>query len=110
MPRGTGTNSIKKALKDHLDYICENTSCHGGNWALKTPSRWLKSKIQLLLCILQVFLVLTVIAPFIYERPISSSTKWKMIHGHFPNVTVCNSRWFSKASMKGILSIFYMYL
>ena len=99
------TYSLKRALKNHLDFICENSSCHGGNWALKTPSRWLKSIIQLGLFFLQIFLFLVVVAPFFVDKSIHSSTRWERNDESYPNITICNSRMFSKAKMKGLYLI-----
>ena len=38
-----GTNTLEDTLRGYSEYVCQNLSCHGGNWASKIRSGKLKT-------------------------------------------------------------------
>lgn len=38
-----GTNTLEDNLRGYSEYVCQNLSCHGGNWASKIRSGKLKT-------------------------------------------------------------------
>ena len=38
-----GTNTLEDTLRGYSEYVCQNLSCHGGNWASKIRSGKLKA-------------------------------------------------------------------
>ena len=102
--------SFKEVCARYLDYICLNTSCHGGNWAMKITSTKLKIFCQFWVIFFSCCMVGAVILTFLYpEQPITNFT-WKENDGSFPNITVCSNRIFDMAKVQGLLltkSFFY---
>ena len=97
------SNGFKKSCMKYLDFICENTSCHGGHWALKAKSSILKIFFQMLHITLQFFMLGLVIRLFFF-RPIDPymSTDYIESNGTFPKVTICSHRMFDLKKSKGL--------
>ena len=82
------------------DYICLNTSCHGGNWAMKITSTKLKIFCQFWVIFFSCCMVGAVILTFLYpEQPITIFT-WKENDGSFPNITLCSNRIFDEKKVQ----------
>ena len=97
------THNLKEICKNQLDYICLNSSCHGGNWAMKIKSTKLRILLQILFLIFQFGLFGAVIQIFLLE-PFEMTTNQHYItnDGSYPNVTLCNHRIFDKATTEGL--------
>ena len=95
--------SFKESCNRYLDFICLNTSCHGGNWAMKAKSTKLKTILQIMFILFQFFMLSQVIRVFFF-RPIQPIPLKQILpnNGIFPNVTICNQRMFDLAKSKGV--------
>ena len=94
--------SFLEACNRYLDFICLNTSCHGGNWAMKVKSTKLKILMQFFViffaCSMLGAVILQILTP---PHPIFQET-WKENDGTFPNVTLCSNRIFDKEKVQGL--------
>ena len=95
--------SFKQVCARYLDYICLNTSCHGGNWAMKITSTKLKIFFQFWIIFFSGCMVGAIILRFLSpEQPITI-LHWKENDGSFPNITLCSNRIFDMAKVQGLL-------
>ena len=95
--------SLIEAWKRLLDYICSNSSCHGGNWAMKLKSSLLKISYQIIVLLAQVFMFSSVIFTLFFEKLEPTYTyKHYQNSGTFPNLIICNHQMFDKAKVQGM--------
>ena len=80
-----------------MEYILQNSSCHGGNWVMKLTNPKIKSAGTLIVFALQ-FILLTAVLNMIFypKNSLSTSLLWDTEELIFPNMTICNPRIFDK--------------
>ena len=101
--------SLKVTCQRYLDYICQNSSCHGGNWAMKIKSTKLKIILQIIAILLQCLMLLAFIyALFVREVEVTNWQIWDKNDGSFPNLTICNHRIFDKRKTEGLHISFFL--
>ena len=95
--------NFKESCQNYLDFFCQNTSCHGGNWAMKAKSPKLKITLQIILMLIQILMLAVVIRIFFF-RVVQPTFYLDYIpnNGTFPNVTICNHRMFDLAKSQGL--------
>ena len=54
-------SNLQDKLRAYVEYICQNVSCHGGNWAFKIRSGKLKSCYLLVMVGFQFFVMSVVL-------------------------------------------------
>ena len=101
--------SLKVTCQRYLDYICQNSSCHGGNWAMKIKSTKLKIVLQIIAILLQCLMLFAFIyALFVRDVEVTNWQIWDKNDGSFPNLTICNHRIFDKRKTEGLHILFLL--
>ena len=107
------TNAIgsRTYLWNYLEFMCANTSTHGGNWLSKVKGTKLKT--------LYVFGILSLQGTIFYifltglfspDPNVYTSTDWISDENlTFPYVTVCNPRMFEKRKVEGKSKTYWSY-
>ena len=94
--------SLIEAWKRLLDYICSNSSCHGGNWAMKLESSLFRILYQIVVLLTQcIMLCCVVYTLFFDELETTSIVKTVYNDSRIPNITLCNHRMFDKKKTEG---------
>ena len=94
--------SFKQVCARYLDYICLNTSCHGGNWAMKITSTKLRVFFQFWVIFVSCSMVGAVILQFLTPTPLLETETWRENDGKFPNITICSNRIFDEKKVQGL--------
>ena len=83
-----------------LNFVLDNTTCHGGNWASKIQWKPLRLLLQTVFMFVQFFLVIFVVWILVTNEPwLQKSTlvtRDKKSEMQYPNFTVCNPNPFDK--------------
>ena len=96
-----GTN-FSSAMWSKIEYILQNTSCHGGNWVMKWSNPKLKSIGIIIAFSLQVWTFWYVF--YQLTSPIedfNTSIQLQNENMYFPNVTICNPRLYDRKKVEG---------
>ncbi len=106
-PRSTLTD---KTIWNYFDFMCANTSTHGGNWLVMIRDSRLKSLYLLGILGLQgVIFYIFVNALVSTDSKVLTSISWEAGGSIlFPYVTVCNPRIFSKPKVDGWLYRYFV--
>jgi hypothetical protein len=99
--------SFKQVCARYLDYICLNTSCHGGNWAMKITSTKLRIFFQFWVIFFSSCMVGAIILRLLAPDPILTKMEWTENDGTFPNITLCSNRIFDMAKVQGVFNYYY---
>ena len=96
-------DSFNVLIKNHLDFICSNSTCHGGNWALKISSERLKLIFQTFIIVAQIIFLCSLIhATVFHPVEVESSINWQDDGNKvFPKITICNQRIFDAYETEG---------
>jgi hypothetical protein len=97
-------NNNNVSVWQYLEYMCANTSCHGGNWFSKIPSRKMQILFMLLIVTLQFATIVNFTFTVFINPDVTINTVTKYIPQEnvtFPKVTICNPRMYSLKKTEG---------
>ena len=84
-----------------IEYILQNSSCHGGNWVNKWQNVNIKSVGTITVFCMQISLIYFIIFKLTNtETDVSTSFQWENKALLYPNITICNPRLFDKQKVK----------
>ena len=94
--------SFKCQLWRKMEYILQNSSCHGGNWVMKLSNPKIKSALSFLIFVFQLIMFYIIITKiFVPSGKFSTTLLWDSEPLIFPNITICNPRLYDKKKVEG---------
>ena len=101
-------------VPDNLDQFCDYTSMHGFVWYQRTDLAVLKTAIFVTMVSVGVFMIVYVsvdFAAFLNTNGVTDATTWTTATSiMYPNVSICNAKYFSNERLKGMYSTVQAYL
>ena len=84
-----------------IEYILQNSSCHGGNWVNKWQNVNIKSIGTITVFCMQIALIYYIILRLSSTNyDVSTSFQWENKDLLYPNITICNPRLFDRQKVK----------
>ena len=85
-----------------MEYILQNSSCHGGNWVMKLSNSKIKTAGTVLVFFFQL-VTFYIITSMIFGPTVDFSTSllWDSEEIIFPNITICNPRIYDRKKVQG---------
>ena len=94
--------SFKYQIWRRMEYILQNSSCHGGNWVMKLSNSKIKSAGSFLVFVFQFIIFYVIITKiFVPSGKFSTTLLWDSEPLIFPNMTICNPRLYDKKKVEG---------
>ena len=94
--------SFKCQMWRKIEYILQNSSCHGGNWVMKLSNPKIKSALSFLVFVFQLIIFYIIITKiFVPPGSFSTALMWDSDPLIFPSMTICNPRLYDKKKVEG---------